>query len=393
MNIGYLHIGPQDHGLHRYGRLLAEEAKTQANGSVIETSAELNQAWWQNLIALHQAAQTLADADIIHFQYNKAIWGEALSVLNLFVFALSCKAALVVTLHDVYWEQVPFQWSNPVFYFKAMYGAKGLAIRFLIHRMQKVFVCTQQEFDRLISVSNLKATVKEKVEIIPHFVEKRDIQINAENIRQSLNLKGKKIITLLGWIHPRKGHRILVEALPKLPSDTIVVFAGRHSKGSDGEQFLQELKQLAETLKVTDRLRITGYLSEKELEEYLVATDVAVCPFMQCSASGSLSTWISISHPKIAAYKLPQIEGYNTISPGSIHTFEPYTSNSLVELIISLLSRSEASSNNMATDHLRSQLQISTIVNKHIQSYTQAIYRQNSIDPRVKGSKKTFQNQ
>ncbi|MFG6099694.1 glycosyltransferase family 4 protein [Leptothoe sp. ISB3NOV94-8A] len=391
MNIGYLHVGPQEHGLHRYGRLIAEEAKTRPNDSVIETSAALDKAWWQNLLTLHQAAQKLADADIVHFQYNKAIWGKTLSVLNLFIFALSCKAVLVVTLHDVYWEQVPFQWSKLAFYFKAMYGPKALAIRFLIHRMGKVFVCTQQEFDRLVSVSNLQIKAQEKVKIIPHFVETRDIQINPEEVRQSLDLKNKRIITLLGWIHPRKGHRLVVETLPKLPSDVMVVFAGQNSEGSGGEQFLQELTQLAETLKVADRLKITGYLSEKELEEYLMVTDVAVCPFMKCSASGSLSTWISISHPKVAAYKLPQIEGYNSISPGSIHTFEPYTASSLAMLLSNLLSQSKES-NNTAIDHLRSQLQIRTIVEDHTQHYAQVIHRSNSFNSKCNSSKQSFQN-
>ena len=391
MNIGYLHVGPQEHGLHRYGRLIAEEAKTRANDSVIETRAALNQSWWQNLVTLHQASQKLADADVVHFQYNKAIWGETLSVLNLFIFALSCKAALAVTLHDVYWEQVPFQWSKLVFYFKAMYGPKALAIRFLIHRMEKVFVCTQQELDRLVSVSNLQTKAKEKVKIIPHFVERRDIQINPEDVRKSLDLKNKRIITLLGWIHPRKGHRILVEALPKLPSNVMVVFAGQNSKDSGGEQFLQELTQLAKTLKVADRIRITGYLSEKELEEYLIATDIAVCPFMKCSASGSLSTWISISHPRVAAYKLPQIEEYNGLSPDSIHTFHPYNANALAELLINLLSQPQ-DTNNTAIDHLRSQLQISAIVDEHIQNYTQAIHRQDPKDSKFNSSKQSFQS-
>lgn len=391
MNIGYLHVGPQEHGLHRYGRLIAEEAKTRPNDFVIEASAALDQAWWQNLIALHKAAQKLADADVVHFQYNKAIWGETLSLFNLFIFTLSCKAVLVVTLHDVYWEQVPFQWSKLAFYFKAMYGPQALAIRFLIHRMGQVFVCTQQELDRLVSVSNLQTKAKETVKVIPHFVETRDIQINLEDVRQSLNLKNKRIITLLGWIHPRKGHRLVVETLPELPSDVMVVFAGQNSKGSDGEQFLQELTQLAATLKVSDRLKITGYLSEKELEEYLTVTDIAVCPFMKCSASGSLSTWISISHPKVAAYKLPQIEGYNSISPGSIHTFESYTTNSLGALLINLLSQPE-DFNNTAIDQLRTQLKISTIVDEHTQFYAQTIYRQNPEKSKRNRSERFFQN-
>ncbi|EKU97438.1 glycosyltransferase [Leptolyngbya sp. PCC 7375] len=368
MKIGYLHVGPQEHGLHRYGRLLAEEAKTRDNCAVIEANILLSKNWWQNLITLYRAAQQFADVDVVHFQYNKAIWGEALSILNLIIFACSCKASLVVTMHDVYWEQFPFTWSRPITYLKAMYGPKALAIRFLISQMNKVFVCTEQELNRLQSVSSMRHSIEKKVVTIPHFVEDRKIYLNTDQIRQSLQLEQKRVITLLGWIHFRKGHHLLLEALPKLPADTEVIFAGKANKRA--EDFLEKLVTTAKEFNVADRLKITGYLSEEDLERYITVTDIAVCPFSKCSASGSLSTWISISHPKIVAYKIPQIEEYNKLEPGAIHTFESYNSDSLVDILMELLS-DKKKTENTAVKRLQDRLNMANIFDRHLNSYAQ----------------------
>ena len=369
MNICYLHVGPPEHGLNRYGRLLAEEAKTKSNCSVLEVNAVLGKSWWQNWITLHQAAKQFSYVDIVHFQYNKAIWGQAISILNLLIFAWSGQAQLLGTLHDVYWEHLPFNWSRPPLYLKALYGPRALAFRFLVKQMSRVFVCTEQEFNRLHSVSNLRKVVDEKVVVIPHFVENRNIDIDIGETRQVLGLGHDPVITLLGWIHFRKGHQLLVEALPKLQDNVKVIFAGKVSNGSEG--FLNELVEMAKTFEISDRLRITGYLSEADLEKYLAITDIAVCPFSQCSASGSLSTWISISHPRIAAYKIPQIDEYNKLEPGAIHTFDSYDADSLSQLLLKLLSDA-GKGENRAINQLCRKLNIANIIDKHISSYQKA---------------------
>jgi len=69
---------------------------------------------------------------------------------------------------------------------------------------------------------------------------------------------------------------------------------------------------LAKTMGVEERQQAT-YL--RRAERYLVATDLAICPFKNCSASGSLSTWISVVHPTILAFDLPQIS-YNRLEQG-----------------------------------------------------------------------------
>ncbi|MEL7354082.1 MAG: glycosyltransferase [Cyanobacteria bacterium J06560_5] len=364
MKIGYLHIGPPEHGLHRYSRLLAAAANQRQDCSVTEVSAELKRSWQENRRVLRQAAKDLSSTDIVHLQHNSSLWGKGLSVINLRTFICHCRAPVVVTLHDVYWQQVPFSPGKAIFYLKAMYGSSAIALRYILHAATKVFICTKQERNRLASVTSIHQKVKQKVQVIPHFVEERTLEVDRDRSRQLLGLEDRQIVTLLGWIHPRKGHRLVVEALPQLPDTVDVVFAGRHSQG--GENFLKELIELAERLGVRDRITITGYLTEPELEQYLIASDIAVCPFKSCSASGSLSTWISVAHPKILASNLPQIQEYNHLEEAAIHTFERYDSMALAQAIESLLEE-QSDTARQAIEQLQHQLRLSTVFSLHQQ--------------------------
>jgi glycosyltransferase involved in cell wall biosynthesis len=373
MIIGYLHLGASEHGLHRYGHLLAQEASSREKYTVVEASVILGRSWWKNQAMLRQTTKTLAKSDIIHIQFNKAIWGEALCIFYIFIFLSSCSVPVVVTLHDVYWKQVPFKLSKLAVYMKGMYGPNALAYRLLLRRAKKIFVCTEEEKNRLESISGIRHFLQSKLQVIPHFVEARNYDINPIQARQRLGVKSSRIITLLGWIHPKKGHKLLVEAIPKLPSNVLIIFAGRSSPGS--EDFLANLLELADTLNVSKQLLVTGYLSEEQLNQYLAVTEVAVCPFMDCSASGSLSTWISALQPNIVATSLPQIQEYNRLELGAIHLFKPYTSKALALEICYVLEGKYSDSAQMEKiKKLKDKLSIEAIFDTHAKQFEECIY-------------------
>lgn len=405
MKIGYLHMGALEHGVCRYSRLLAAEAYNQEDLSIAEAHGNLSENPKYNQTILCDVAQKLSDAKIVHIQYcfknNKPLWGEGLRQLNnLRLFRENCKCQLVVTLHDIYGlppsikdffkylyylleSLVPFQNKSKFVtpdktLINLLSSAKNiarsfrnihkniadiLALYWLLRQATLIFVCSEEEFNRLAIFANTK-----KIKIIPHFVEQRSIQENKEEAQKILNLSNYRIVTLLGYIHARKGHQLLIQALSQLPQDVKVIFAG--GSGPGNEAYIQELLALAKEQGVSDRLQITGYLSEKDLERYLVATDLAVCPFKFFSASGSLSTWISIGRP-ILSSDLPQISEYNKIEADAIMTFQPYTSDALANAIISILSNHKVEKT--AIKRLCKQLSISAIFDQHLKYYRQII--------------------
>jgi glycosyltransferase involved in cell wall biosynthesis len=411
MKIGYLHLGPPQHGIYRYGKFLARAAKERSDLIVLEAEAILtgdSQGDRQKLIA---AAQQLQAADLVHIQFsyfNDLLWGSGwMQLEHLKIFLDSCDCPIAVTLHDVYYTPPKLRGIAtqvlpavfPLFGAKRgdgdlpqrpepsvsdlkraaravkewsinTFGASTATLQALTQRADLVLVCTQAEANRL--ADRVEAG---RLKIVPHFVESHPRSLTRIEARKSLNLEGFKIVTLLGFIYPYKGHQLLIEAMAELPSDVRVIFAG--SIDADAE-FVRSLLQLAKEKGVEDRLKLTGYLSETELETYLTATDLAICPFAEFSASGSISTWISVTCP-ILASNLPQIAEYNALELDAIGVFHPYTAAALAAAIKDCLAKSpDAQQTKVAK--LAQRLSLANIFEQHLSVY-QPLWREEVVRP------------
>lgn len=387
MKIGYLHISISqrgESGVTRYGRLIAAEASKRNDLNVIEASVILTENKRQNKLLLEEAAKKLSQADVVHIQYNKYIWsGGRRQIYYLWTFLDRCSSPIVVTLHDLYPEIYPkyglLEALNLEFQKQKRYKANIIkstvrtfnstlnsyfvdrfTLRLLSKRAQKILLCTQEETRRIEHLID-----RFKIENILHYVEERSISFTPAEARQKLGLDGFQVVTLQGFIYGNKGHQLMVEAISELPKNVKVIFAGGVAPGN--EELLQNLLKIAEARGIKERLHITGYLSEEDLECYLAATHLAVCPFKIFSASGSLSTWISIARP-ILASDLPQIAEYNQIESEAIRTFKPYNSNALAESIQTLLPTCQ-DSEDVVVARLRDKLSLPKIFDRYLIEY------------------------
>lgn len=381
MRLGYLHIGHADHGIRRYGEMLAAEAHRVPTLSVVE--ATLPQVTRSSARDVRGAVKDLNSADLVHIQYSPRIWGTGRAATrHLRRFLKACKVPIVATLHDVYLNPDPStapassfinqpaahrtpwsrsraslnRWLNPT----TSRTSKDLNLAILAGSLQAGLMTS--EVDALALRSQFPRL---RVRSVPHFVERRSLMPARQEARTALGLDDSDILlTLLGYIHGRKGHKLAVESLPLLPPSVKLVFAGRAAVRSGS--FHGELLRLASKLKVTDRLTITGYLDDAMLELYLTATDLALCPFKRMTGSGSLSTWIAVGR-RVLAYDLPQIREYNSEGP-AIYTFDTYTPEGLADGI----SRALAGPNlgtQTALENLQNRLAISRIFELHLQIY------------------------
>lgn len=370
VSVGFVHAGPPEHGISRYGRVLAAAAARRPDVRVRESEMCLDGPLDRAQILA--AAERLRDVDVVHLQYNNqrrgSVWGADWRQLeNLKLFAAAVRRPVVATIHDVYpvWAS---PWTSalrrPVREGRKLAtSGPQLATRWWLQwHAARVIVCSEEERKRL------SWPVGRRPCVIPHFVEARHLVVSRDEARRSLDLQGKRVVTLLGYIHQRKGHQLLIDALPHLPADVVVVFAGG-PLGSD-RGFVDTLRDRARSLGVAERLRITGYLPEQQLEEYLVASDLGVCPFRTASASGSLSTWISAERPVVAS-NIPLIAEYNAVEAGAIATFAPYTAQALASAVNELLERT-GTGGAPGVARLRQQLLIPAIVDRHVAAYRAA---------------------
>ncbi len=302
--LGFLHLGRPESGVRRYGHLIAEEARTHPDLDIIEAEAgRVDQSSEQ----LARVTSELADRDVVIMQWNRRGWGkQGRSLPRLLRFRRGYQGALVVTLHDVFARDglrqrylQPDVWS----------------LRWLGKTADRIVVHSQIEVERLRGIIDI-----DKIRVIPHFVEKRQLALTPQEARARLGLGDRRIVTLLGFVYGRKGHRYAVEAVPFMPDDAIMVYAGGPVAGRSYVYDLALAK--AEELQLGDRFRITGYLSDEELETWIAATHLAILPFTDLSASGSLSSWISAGKPMLVS-DLPGFREYARRVPGAINFFKP----------------------------------------------------------------------
>lgn len=369
MTIGYVHVGAPEHGVSRYGRLLAAEARKRRDLQVIECEVLLTGEPRADRQRAADAGRQLSRADVIHLQYNNqltgSVWGSRWrQLIHLRAFAHAARVPIVATLHDVY--AVPparrLSWlRHPREQFRKTrrVAPQVWTLRWLQRRASRVLVCSDEERTR----------VGRRVHrVIPLFVEERDLRPES-SAKAALGLSGRRVVTLLGYIHRRKGHDLIVDALAALPEDLVIVFAG--TSPEPDSPFVRSLLASARANGVAKRLRITGFLPDDELDRYLAATDLAVCPFRRLSASGSLSTWISALRP-ILASDLPQIAEYNAAEPGAIRTFRPYTVSALAEAICAALEAGPEDTRDPLV-RLRARLLLPAVFDQHLEVYRELL--------------------
>jgi glycosyltransferase involved in cell wall biosynthesis len=91
-------------------------------------------------------------------------------------------------------------------------------------------------------------------------------------VRERLRLPDGRIVVCVAALRPHKNQELLIRALRELPDDVTVVLVGRH------EPYAERLPRLAADLGVADRLRLTGYVSDAELERLWTLAGCAAFP-------------------------------------------------------------------------------------------------------------------
>jgi glycosyltransferase involved in cell wall biosynthesis len=302
--LGFLHVGRPESGVRRYGQLIADEAARRDELSIVEVDAGRLDERKGHLPAL---GRELAGTDAVILQWNRRGWGgRGRSIARLTRFRRAYRGPLVVTLHDVFERQGIRE---------RLLDADAWALRMLGRTADRLVVHSEVEVERLAGL-----VPRDRLRVVPHFVEARALPLDREAARATLGLEGRRIVTLLGFVYGRKGHRFAVEAVPRLPDDIVMVYAGGPVAG---RSFVHDLAlRKAEELRLGDRFRITGYLSEEDLETWMAATDLAILPFTDLSASGSLSTWIAVGKPMLVT-DLPGFREYDRRTPGALRFFSP----------------------------------------------------------------------
>jgi glycosyltransferase involved in cell wall biosynthesis len=129
----------------------------------------------------------------------------------------------------------------------------------------------------------------------------------------------RRIVVLFGFPHPRKRYEVAIQALERLPTDTVMVLIGSASDNFR-RTYLDELRALAASNGTLERLVITGEVDAGVLGGLLSRADVALAPAGYATGSASIGYLIAAGVP-IVASDVPSVTALEDAGAGIV-TFE-----------------------------------------------------------------------
>ena len=136
------------------------------------------------------------------------------------------------------------------------------------------------------------------IRVLPHPVEDRPLA-DREASRKKLGIApDRPLVLFLGLVRPYKGLDVLFDAAPRIVEKT----------GAEisvvGEVFPDSRDDMARLMRrpIASRIRLVDrYVTEAEMDEWLAACDVVVCPYRKNSGSGIAARAIAARRPVVAS--------------------------------------------------------------------------------------------
>lgn len=246
--------------------------------------------------------------DVIHIQHEYGLWGRKLFYFhfNLWNFLRFTTIPIVMSLHSVVPSLLNAEsvltskadkwWKRNKLFYKLKYSVYKFMLseiyqskpHFILHSTYSADLFLQSGGNGQVTVLPLGVPMVKKVTLSDKLNEK-----------QKKQLLGKQIIVLFGFVSPYKGHEVAINALKKMPENTVLVIAGgSHPLDTGGKEYMHKIITLAHRLNLRDRVIITGFLNEEQVDEWQMAADIVIAPYTDegLSASGAISRAFSLSN-------------------------------------------------------------------------------------------------
>jgi predicted GH43/DUF377 family glycosyl hydrolase/glycosyltransferase involved in cell wall biosynthesis len=205
-------------------------------------------------------------------------WIEGTYEDHLTPFLDELEKPALVTLHTVLPEPSP---------------AVREAVRSIAEAAHGLTVMAETAVDILRDVYG----IGERPVVIPHGMPHIE-PIGRRRLKAKLGLDHRQIVSTFGLVGPGKGLEYVIEAMPAVVArhpEALYLIAGQtHPEllKQRGEEYRNRLTALVEELGLTDNVVfVNQYLEQKDIIDYLLATDVYVTPYLDPNqiTSGTLS--------------------------------------------------------------------------------------------------------
>ncbi len=312
----------------------ASAAQININGQADGVKGVTDGWTYRSLLPLARAIHRDAP-DLLHIQHAGGTYGFERAVFSLppLLRRLGYRGRIVTTAHEYGW----WEWSLPVL----NEGAHALA------RWGQRRGWWDEEDGFLLAGSDHIITTNAEAEgallaRLPGFAQRITrvpIGINIaveegerDTARASLRSRfgwsgGTRVVAFFGFLHPVKGLETLLGAFQSVlkaqPDARLLLIGGAESlalRGEEAANYWVSLERLTETLGLSGKVAMTGYVADEVASSYLRGADLGVLPFNQgvTLKSGSLLTLLAHGLPVVGTRPRavePALERLLTLTP------------------------------------------------------------------------------
>jgi glycosyltransferase involved in cell wall biosynthesis len=220
-------------------------------------------------------------ADLVNLQHEFGLYGvhrDGTYHDHLRFFLEEVRKPVVTTLHTV--PPRPEEWVRD--------SVRGIAAR------STVVVVMVETAARLLATDY---GVDKMPVVIPHGMP-AIVPAGRRVLKRQLGMSDRTLISTFGLVDPRKGLEYVIEAMPEVaakhPNARYLIVGQTHPEllRKYGEAYRNTLHDLVERLGMGDHVAfVNEYLTQKQIVEYLLATDVYVTPYLDPNqiTSGTLA--------------------------------------------------------------------------------------------------------
>jgi glycosyltransferase involved in cell wall biosynthesis len=250
--------------------------------------------------------QAMNAGQVAHIQHEYSFFGYRVPWRNQFgPFVAQIQRPLVITRHVTFDGPLLVPGHGPGHWlrrFKWSLYNKWLG-PYATHLNKDTFECADQIIvlsSRLKEHLLARGVSARKVHVIQAGVPQVVTPRGGEALRAAWGWQDKEVLGIFGYITPAKGHALLLDALARLPARYVLLIAGGLRREVD-RSVLTELEQRIQRLNVQHRVRITGYLAEADVPQYIDACKALIYPAMHVDSSYSLITGLAYQHAPLIA--------------------------------------------------------------------------------------------
>jgi glycosyltransferase involved in cell wall biosynthesis len=221
------------------------------------------------------------NVDIVNVQHEfglYGLWHDGTYDDHLKVFLEHLKKPVVVTLHTV--PPQPEPWARDT-------------LRAASERSDVVVVMAHTAARLLRDVYG----IEKEPAVIEHGMPAIEPR-GRHRLKRQLGVDDRQIVSTFGLVDPRKGLEYVIEAMTRIvernPSALYLIVGQTHPEllKKEGETYRNSLVQTAQRFGVSDRVKfVNEYLTQRQIVDYLLATDVYVTPYLDPNqiTSGTLA--------------------------------------------------------------------------------------------------------